>query len=131
MIVDASAVVAFVMKEEGSSIYEPYLFSDTVPLLISAVNWWEVHARIIRHDQPDATRSLQLFHRGTRLKFAPIDKDQTNAAIEAFRRFGKGRGHPARLNLGDCFAYALAKTRSEPLLFKGDDFRHTDVRAAL
>lgn len=130
MIVDASAIVAFVMKEEGSGIYEPYLFSDTVPLFISAVNWWEVHARIIRHDKPAVTRSLQFFQRGTRMKFVAMDKDQTNMAIEAFRRFGKGR-HRARLNLGDCFAYALARSRNEPLLFKGDDFRHTDVRAAL
>lgn len=130
MIVDASAIVAFVMKEEGSGIYEPYLFSDTVPLFISAVNWWEVHARITRHDKPDVTRSLQFFQRGTRLKFVAVDKDQTNMAIEAFRRYGKGH-HPAKLNLGDCFAYALAKVRNEPLLFKGNDFHHTDVRAAL
>ncbi|MCR9122277.1 MAG: type II toxin-antitoxin system VapC family toxin [Phyllobacteriaceae bacterium] len=130
MIVDASAIMAFVMKEEGSGIYEPYLFSDTVPLSISAVNWWEVHARITRHDKPDVTRSLLFFQRGTLMKFVAVDKDQTNMAIEAFRRFGKGR-HPAKLNLGDCFAYALAKVRNEPLLFKGNDFHHTDVRAAL
>ncbi|WP_306117418.1 MULTISPECIES: type II toxin-antitoxin system VapC family toxin [unclassified Roseitalea] len=131
MIVDASAIVAFVMKEAGSGIYGPYLFSDTVPLFISAVNWWEVQARIIRHDKPDATRSLQFFQRGTRMELVAVDRGQTNIAIDAFRRFGKGRGHPAGLNLGDCFAYALAKTRNEPLLFNGDDFRHTDVRAAL
>ena len=130
MIVDASAIVAFVMKEEGGGVYGPHLFSDTVPLFISAVNWWEVQARIIRHDKPETTRSLHMFSRGTRMKLAAIDKEQTNLAIEAFRRFGKGR-HRARLNLGDCFAYALAKSRSEPLLFKGDDFRHTDIRAAL
>lgn len=130
MIVDVSAIVAFIMKEEGSGIYEPYLFSDTVPLFISAINWWEVHARITRHDKPDVTQSLQFFQRGTRMKFVAVDKDQTNMAIEAFRRFGKGR-HRAKLNLGDCFAYALAKGRNEPLLLKGNDFRHTDVRAVL
>lgn len=58
----------------------------------------------------------------------PLDEAQARHASRAFARFGRGSGHPARLNYGDCFAYALAITRDEPLLFKGDDFIHTDVR---
>ena len=59
-----------------------------------------------------------------------VTPEQAEIAVEAFRRFGRGR-HPARLNIGDCFAYALAKRRGEPLLFKGDDFAQTDIEPAL
>jgi ribonuclease VapC len=61
----------------------------------------------------------------------PFDEAMTKAAFEAFRRFGKGQGAPAQLNFGDCAAYALAKLRNEPLLFKGDDFARTDIARAL
>jgi ribonuclease VapC len=60
-----------------------------------------------------------------------VDEAQARIAREAYRDFGKGSGHPAKLNFGDCFAYALAKKLNEPLLFKGDEFAHTDVRPAL
>jgi ribonuclease VapC len=62
---------------------------------------------------------------------APVTADQARIARDAYRDFGKGSGHPARLNVGDCFAYALARSRGEPLLFKGDDFGHTDITSAL
>ena len=60
-----------------------------------------------------------------------FDREQAHVGVEAHRRFGRGSGHPAKLNFGDCFAYALAKTRNLPLLFKGDDFINTDVEPAL
>jgi ribonuclease VapC len=60
----------------------------------------------------------------------PVTQDQARLAREAYRDFGKGSGHPARLDLGDCFAYALAKATGEPILFKGDDFTHTDLALA-
>lgn len=65
------------------------------------------------------------------LRTVPFDEAQASIAIEANRRFGKGSGSPARLNLGDCFSYALAKSSSLPLLFIGDDFVHTDIRSAM
>jgi ribonuclease VapC len=61
----------------------------------------------------------------------PVTERQARIAREAYRDFGKGSGHPARLNFGDCFAYALAKDKNEPLLFKGTDFAETDVASAL
>jgi len=61
----------------------------------------------------------------------PVTLEQGRIAADANRRFGRGSGHPARVNFGDCFSYALAKATGEPLLFKGDDFGHTDVAAAL
>jgi ribonuclease VapC len=65
------------------------------------------------------------------ISIEPVTTDQAAIAREAYRRFGKGTGHPARLNFGDCFAYALAKDLDEPLLFVGQDFVHTDVRRVL
>ncbi len=64
------------------------------------------------------------------IEVRPVTIEQARLAREAYRDYGKGSGHPARLNFGDCFAYALAKDAGEPLLFKGDDFRQTDVTAA-
>ena len=68
---------------------------------------------------------------GLSLDIATVDAEQSRTGYEAFRRYGRGSSHPAKLNFGDCFAYALAKTRNLPLLFKGDDFIHTDIKPAL
>ena len=77
------------------------------------------------------TRRLDEFLAEAKVIVESVTAEQARIAREAYRDFGKGSGHPARLNLGDCFAYALAKDKAEPLLFKGDDFRHTDVRRAI
>jgi ribonuclease VapC len=61
----------------------------------------------------------------------PVTEEQAHIARQAYRDYGRGSGHPARLNFGDCFAYALARATGEPLLFKGDDFRHTDIASAV
>ena len=74
--------------------------------------------------------AIQEFLASGSVQVIPFDAVQSAIAREAYRRFGQGSGHPARLNFGDCFAYALAKALDAPLLFKGDDFGHTDVRAA-
>lgn len=74
-------------------------------------------------------RELDLFIHRAGLEVAPVDVDQAGLARRAFRRYGRAR-HPAGLNFGDCFAYALAKATGEPLLFKGDDFARTDIAAA-
>ena len=79
---------------------------------------------------PEGIRLLDLFVSKARVSLVPVDVDQAYAAREAFRRYGKGR-HPACLNYGDCFAYALAKVLDEPLLFKGEDFARTDVVPAV
>jgi len=65
-----------------------------------------------------------------RIVIEPVSEAQARIARDAYRDFGRGSGHPARLNFGDCFAYALAREKSEPLLFKGDDFSHTDIAPA-
>lgn len=79
---------------------------------------------------PEAARDLDLLHARVATQIVPCDAEQVSAAIAAWRRFGKGR-HPAALNLGDCFSYALARTSGEALLFKGRDFAQTDIRSVL
>ena len=80
---------------------------------------------------PVVSRTLELFCKDANVRFVPVDETQMRIAREAYRDFGKGSGHSARLNFGDCFAYALAKATGEPLLYKGRDFVHTDVASAL
>jgi len=78
---------------------------------------------------PDGVRDLDLYLSKARIVLVPVDEEQALLARKCFRDYGKGR-HPAGLNFGDCFSYALARSRSEPLLFKGDDFSKTDVISA-
>ena len=84
-----------------------------------------------RFPNPRASVRFDELIRDLEISIEPVTADQATIAREAYRRFGKGTGHPARLNFGDCFAYALAKDFDEPLLFIGQDFIHTDVRRVL
>jgi ribonuclease VapC len=102
---------------------------DTSVRLLSAVSRVECTC-VIEGRKRDAGRAeLDLFLREAAIEIAPVTADQAEIACEAFRRFGRGR-HPAGLNIGDTFAYALAKATGEPLLYKGADFSRTDVDAA-
>jgi ribonuclease VapC len=96
---------------------------------LSAVNYVETAAVIDGEKDPVASRQLDDFFRATRITVESVTPQQAQIARQAYRDFGKGR-HKAGLNLGDCFAYALAKDMDEPLLFKGKDFKHTDVERA-
>jgi ribonuclease VapC len=129
MIVDASALLAIIFDEPDRTLYNRALSDSLDELAISPINLVEAAIRADRHS-PEASEALDEIVRISRIELAEITMEQTHLAREAYRRFGKGN-HPARLNLGDCFAYALAKARGEPLLFKGDDFRQTDIEAAL
>ena len=94
--------------------------------LISAVGFVEASFVMLSRKRAGGLADLQVFLDDGEIERVPVDLRQAEAAVEAFRRFGRGR-HPARLNIGDCFAYALAKTTGEPLLFKGGDFARTDI----
>jgi ribonuclease VapC len=94
---------------------------------ISAVKFVETAIVIDSRRSPVASRRLDDLIRETGTVIEPVDEAQAILAWEAYRDFGRGSGHPARLNFGDCFAYALARRRGEPLLFKGEDFVHTDI----
>lgn len=129
MIVETSAVVAIVLGEPDA---ERFVDALTVPALrlISAANLVEAGIVVEARQGPDAARDLALLLETIAIAVEPVNAEQARLAVDAWRRFGKGR-HPAGLNLGDCFAYALARHRGEPLLFKGNDFAQTDVTSVL
>jgi ribonuclease VapC len=98
---------------------------------ISAANFVEAAVVIDASRDPIASRAFDDLVREARLIIEPVTEDQARIAREAYRDFGKGSGHPAGLNFGDCFAYALARCVSDTLLFKGNDFAHTNIKSAL
>src|SRR5436305_15297597 len=98
---------------------------------ISAVNYVEAAVVIDGRRDPVASRRFDDWMREARIIIEPCDQEQAELARQAYRDFGKGSGHPARLNFGDCFSYALARQRGDPLLFKGNDFIHTDIEPAV
>ncbi len=128
MIVDASALIAILLREPEKDEFRSLVARDPEPLMAS-FNYLEAAVRADRLGAEMAEGFDTLF-KETGIRIVAADFEQARLARETYRRFGKGN-HPAKLNLGDCFAYALAKARNEPLLFKGDDFRQTDVEAAL
>jgi ribonuclease VapC len=98
---------------------------------LSAANFLETAIVIDLTGDPVASRRFDDFVKEAEIQIEPVTEHQAHLARAAYRDFGKGSKHRAKLNFGDCFAYALAKDKGEPLLFKGSDFRHTDVTSAL
>ena len=124
--VDTSAVVAVLLREPEARVFRLAIM-DAGRILVSAVTVVELVAVTGRDDALfEAVRS---FLNEPHVAIEPVDATQASIAAEAYRRFGKGH-HPAGLNLGDVFSYALARQRGLPLLFKGDDFAQTDIRSA-
>ena len=130
MIVDASAILAILLEEPDGDKLEDVLLQSRRPHEMSPVNYLEAAVRVDSLKAQGKAWALDPLLNSLAVDLAPVTPEQARLAREAYRMFGKGN-HEARLNLGDCFAYALAKARGEPLLFKGDDFRRTDVEAAL
>jgi ribonuclease VapC len=128
MVIDSSALLAIFLEEPDASVYVSAIVNDR-RRLISAATLAEASIVAIRRREPDPIVALDTLTTRLRLVVIPVDHEQALLARDGFRRFGKGR-HPAGLNFGDCFAYALAKQRGEPLLFKGNDFSQTDVAVA-
>lgn len=130
MIVDTSAVLAILLGEPEADAFTLAIARAACPPRLSAVSYLEAAIRIDRLKSPVASAALDELLARLRLAIEPVTVDQAHLARTAYRTFGKGL-HPAALNLGDCFAYALAKAGGEPLLFKGDDFGRTDIEPAL
>ena len=130
MIVDASAVIA-VLRAEPEALSFAKAIASAKNRRISAVNYVEAAAVIEGSRDPVASRKFDDFFREADLEIEAVTAPQAKIAREAYRDYGKGSGHPAGLNLGDCFAYALARDRGEALLFKGKDFVHTDISAEI
>ena len=127
MIIDTSAVIAILNNEPEAATFAEAI-EQALDRRISAVNYVEAAAVIDKDRDPIATRRFDELLREADVVIEAVSENQARIARAAYRDFGKGSGHPARLNFGDCFAYALAKAKGEPLLFKGNDFAKTDVR---
>ncbi len=130
MIVDTSALIA-ILRAEPEAARIAQALADATHARLSAANFVEAAAVIDGSRDPVASRRYDDLLREARLIIEPVTEAQARLARHAYRDFGKGSGHPAQLNFGDCFAYALAKDTNEPLLFKGPDFAATDVEPAL
>ena len=130
VIVDASALLAILFEEPVARKMENILAETPDDLVMSPVNYLEAAVRVDQFKSEEKARKFDALIQAAKIEIVPVTAEQAYLAREAYKRFGKGN-HAAKLNLGDCFAYALSKTRGEPLLLKGDDFRQTDVEAAL
>jgi ribonuclease VapC len=130
MIIDSSAIISVLFDEEdASTLLQAIQESGTNRL--SAASYLEVSIVIDSYRRHTISIRFDEFVFTHGIIIESVTGDHARIAREAYRVFGKGSGHPARLNFGDCFSYALAIEKNEPLLFKGDDFNHTDVRMAI
>jgi len=126
MIVDSSAIVAMLRNEpEGAAMVAAIV--DAGKAAMSAAGYLESAIVIDGERNPAASVRLDGLLTRFDIEIAPVTESQARIARQAYRDFGKGSGHKARLNFGDCFAYALAMERAEPLLYKGDDFIHAGL----
>ena len=130
MMVDASAIVAILNGEPDASALAGTIGAARKPLT-SPVALFETSLALMRENRwtaDEAGAVLREFLRSAAIDVVAIDEETARAAVKVFERYGKGR-HPARLNVGDCFAYACARSSQSPLLYKGEDFTGTDVNA--
>lgn len=125
MIIDTSALIAILRDEPERRSFNRAI-EAAERRAMSVVSFVETSMIVESRFGPDGIRDLDLFVAKAGIELVPVDIDQAHVARTAFREYGKRR-HPASLNFGDCFAYALAKTLNEPLLFKGTDFALTDI----
>lgn len=131
MFVDASAWTAILLSEPEAEALRLKLAEAEI-VMTSAIATWETIRAVGREavmDLREATDEVTALQKLAAARFVPIGEIEQAVAIEAHIRFGKGR-HPAKLNMGDCFAYACARTNGVPLLYKGDDFPLTDIEPA-
>jgi len=129
MVIDSSAVVAVLFDEPEALTFLSHIAAAEICRL-SAASFVEIGI-VLRRD-PTGRRRIAFDEMLSTMsvRIETVTEEQARLAVDAFGRFGKGTGHPAGLNYGDCFSYALAKTVGEPLLFKGNDFTETDVTMA-
>jgi ribonuclease VapC len=126
VIVDSSAIIAVLQKEPEAARLGKAMSLDP-ECLVSAANWLEAGMNLFLRFGQQGVYDLQLFVAKTPVEIVSVTPRQADLALRAFTKYGKGVD-PARINFGDCFAYALAKDTGEPLLFKGEDFTKTDIQ---
>jgi ribonuclease VapC len=130
MIVDSSALIAILKREPEWAAISKTLDS-ALTARISAATYLETSIVVDGWKNPILSREFDELIKRFDILIEPVTAEQARIARQAYRDYGKGSGHPAGLNFGDCFSYALAMEQREPLLWKGDDFGHTDIRPAV
>lgn len=130
MIVDSSAVVAILKREADWRVFARAL-DEAECARLSAATYVEISIVMERLKNPALSVDIDELIEQFDIAVEALTLEQAKIARQAYRDYGKGSGHPANLNFGDCFSYALAREKREPILFKGDDFGHTDLRAAV
>lgn len=128
IVIDTSALIAILMGEAEAPQFEDAL-ADAGEILLSTGTLMEIQVVLFRKQAAHLLPMLDAYIERARMSITAVTERQAIFGRDAFRRYGQGSGHPAALNFGDCFAYALAKESGAPLLFKGDDFRLTDIVA--
>ncbi len=130
MVVDSSAILAIYLQEDDAQF-----FADTISagreLKMAAPTFLEATIAAVSKRGPIAAEHIRENIETSKIEIVPFGLIESDIAIRAFLKYGKGRGHPAQLNFGDCISYAMSKTELMPLLFKGNDFRLTDVDCAI
>jgi ribonuclease VapC len=129
-VVDSSAVIAVLTMESDAPLYAEAL-QAIEPLFMSAGTLLEIGTVALHREGPKLVDDAYALIELSKVEVVAFSAAHARAAIEAYARFGKSTQHPAQLNFGDCFSYALAKELNRPLLYKGDDFARTDIRSAL
>ena len=129
MILDTSALIVILRLEPEAAEFAQ-IIENAKERRTSAVSYVEAAAAIDGSKDPIASRRFDELIEAAQIVIEPVTEAQALVARQAYRDFGKTSGHPAKLNFGDCFSYALAKAKAEPLLFKGHDFSRTDVKSA-
>jgi ribonuclease VapC len=130
MIVDSSALIAMLTNEEDGDALS-LMLDGAEAVRMSAASYFETSIVIDAHRDTVLSERLDEMILDAGILIEPVTVEQARMARQAYRSYGKGSGHPAKLNFGDCFSYALAREKREPILFKGDDFGHTDLRSAV
>jgi ribonuclease VapC len=130
MIVDSSALIAILRDEPEAQAFADAI-EHAVSVRVSAATLFEASMVADRFGSPKLSVRFDELVEDARMVIEPFTESQARIARQASRHYGKGSGHPANLNFGDCFSYALAREKRELLLYKGDDFVHTDLRPAL
>jgi ribonuclease VapC len=130
VIIDTTALIAILRAEPDAADFAEAIEAATSRRM-SAANFLEAAVVMDSARDPVVSRRFDELVAAAEIEIEPVTEAQARTAREAYRDFGKGSGHPAGLNFGDCFAYALAKDVGEPLLFKGKDFTHTDLTSVL
>jgi ribonuclease VapC len=133
MFVDASAMIAILTQESDADVLAEALGAASTPIT-SSIAVYEATLGLCRKRRASVAAAQEKVHEfllSAGIRLVAIAADESDRALDAFARYGKGRGHPAQLNMGDCFAYAVARAHRTSLLFKGGDFAMTDIPAAV